>query len=715
MKNRDVKAMTTHDDTTNPLINPPALPHGVPAFDRIKTEHFKPAFEHFLAQSQAALDEIRFNPDAPTFENTIEALERLDGIMHPVISAYYNFTSFNTSKELMEMSEWVTNLLTPHHIAMMQDEGLFERVKTIYDDRQNLKLSTEQKTLLKKTYRGFLGTGIHLPPEGKVRFQEISEALAKASEEFEQNNIKDAEANPIIVDDIAQLDGIPKDVIGAYAMAAEEKGLTGKWLISDAASTPVLIYGKNRDLRARVHTAGMEQSTSGTYDNHDTIMKIITLRKDQANLMGFETYAHMALSTRMAKNPETVLNFLDRNLKAYRPRAEEHLNRIQKMAKDMDGITDFKPYDYAYYNNINMQRSFNIDNQEIRQYFTLDNVLKGVMTHAEKLFNIRFTATDGKYPVWNKDVKTFDVHDQKTGKQIGVFYGDYFARSGNKQDGAWMNSFRNAGIDQDGKQQIPLILNCCNFIKPANGEPALLSLDEVITVFHEMGHGLHGLLGKGRYPSLNGTNVTRDFVELPSQVQENWALEKDVLKTYAFHKDTGAVIPDALIDKIIAKGNYAAGYAGLRQTFFGLLDMEWQMIDPANVTSAEDVEDSVIARAWLMPRNGNGMMSTSFGHIFPGGYAAGYYGYKWAEVLDADVFAKFKATDLYDRKLGDDLRRHIYEKGGTRQASNLFRAFMGRNPDPDALLRREGLLPANDNAGTAPQATQKRKGPTPAP
>ncbi|WP_435641159.1 M3 family metallopeptidase [Micavibrio aeruginosavorus] len=707
--------MTTHDDTTNPLIDLPALPHGVLPYDQIKPEHFKRAFQHYLTKAQTALDEIRFNPDTPTFENTVEALEKQSGILQPVISTYYNFMGLNTSKELMELSDWVTMQLSDYSMPIFQDEVLFARVKAVYDARKSLSLTTEKKTLLKDTYDSFVDNGVHFSPENKARYKEISEALSKATQEFEQNNLKDAEENPVILDDVALLKGVPQDVIDGYAAAAEDKGLPGKYLISDETSYPVMLYAQNRDVRARIQTVGAEQSAKGPYDNHDVIVRIVTLRRELANLMGYKTYAHMALDGRMAKTPETVLNFLDRNLKAYRPHAEEHLNRIKALALKMDGITDFKPSDYAYYNNINEQRSFNIDSQKIREYFTLDNVLKGFMTHAEKLFNIRFTETAGKYPTWHEDVKTYEIHDNKTGKILAVFYGDYFARSGNKQGGAWMNDLRNAGIDKDGVQQIPVILNCCNFLKPAAGKPALLSESDVITVFHEGGHGLHGILAKGRYPSQNGTNVARDFVELPSQLQENWAMEKEVLTTYAFHKDTGEVILDDLIEKIIAKSNYAAGYMGLRQTYFGLLDMEWQMIDPATITSVEDVEDSVIARAWLNPRTGNGLMSTSFSHIFSGGYAAGYYGYKWAQVLDADAFTPFKSVGLYDRKLGDDLRRHIYEKGGTRQASNLFRAFMGRNPDPDALLRREGLLPANDNATAAPQAGQKRKGPAPAP
>ena len=670
------------------------------------------------------MDDIRKNPAAPTFENTIEALERVDGILAPVLKAYYNFIHCNTSDDLMELTDWVTSKLTPHNLSITQDPVLFERVKTIYDARKDLKLSTEKRTLLKNTYDAFISSGVNLPADKQKRFQEISEELSNLGQKFEQNNIKHDEANPIILDDVTLLDDVPEDAKESYANAATERGHDGKWLISDETSGPIMTYATNRDIRELVADAGRNLSAHGEYDNHAVIQKMITLRRELANLMGYETYAHMALDGNMAQTPKTVMDFLNKNLAAYRPRAEEHLEKIKKLALDMDGITDFRASDYSYYNNINMQRAFNIDNQEVRQYFSLDNVLKGVMSHSEKLFGIKFTPADGKYPVYHDDVNVYDVHDKKSGKLIGIFYGDYFARSGTKQGGAWMNSLRQAGIDRDGKQQIPLIINCCNFMKPTQGKPALLSLGEVITVFHEMGHGLHGLLGKGRYPSLTGTNVARDFVELPSQIQENWAMEKDVLKTYAFHHETGAVIPDELIEKIIAKSNYAAGYNGLAQTYFALLDMEWQTIDPATVTSAEDVEDSVIARAWLTPRTGTGLMSTSFGHIFPGGYAAGYYGYKWAEVLDADAFGAFKQSgDLYNPDLADGLRRHIYEKGGSRQASNLFRAFMGRNPKPDAMLTREGLAaPVNDNDNdnlndneNAPAAPRKKAGPAPHP
>lgn len=695
--------MITQDIAGNPLINPPALPNNVPAFDKIKPEHFKPAFEHALEQAKIARDQIRFNPDAPTFQNTVEALELFEDSLSSVYAAYSHFTSCNISDELMGLSEWVSKAITEFSVQTMHDPILFERVNAVYNARKSIKLSTEQKTLLRNTHRGFIESGVQLSDTDKQRFQQISEELSIASEKFEMNNVRSAEEKKIITDDVSLLNGVPEETIANYAAMAQDIGLTGKWVVTDETATPVLKYAKNREFRARVHAASATQSTDGEYDNHPTIMQIISLRRELAELMGYETFAHMALKSRMAENPKTVFDFLYKNLEAYRKHGNEHLDRIKKLALEMDGITDFKPSDYQYYNTINMEQSFHLDEKEISKYFSLENVLNGVIKHSEKLFDICFTNTNGKYPVWNDDVQTYDVHDVKTGKLIGVFYGDYYARSNQKQSGAWMNGYRTAGIDSDGKKSIPLIINCCNFMKPADGQKSQLTLDEVITVFHEMGHGLHGLLGKGRYKSLTGTSVARDFVELPSQVQENWALEKDVLKTYAFHKDTGAVIPDDLINKIIANKNYAAAYLGLRQTYFGLLDMAWQTTHPNKIKSVEALEDSIIEKCGLPPRIGNGLMSTSFSHIFSGGYAAGYYGYKWAEILDADVFSAFTDRgDLYDPELKQKLRQHIYEKGGTRKASNLFRAFMGRAPDPAAPLRREGLLPTKVTPGIKP-------------
>jgi peptidyl-dipeptidase Dcp len=587
----------------------------------------------------------------------------------------------------------------------MMDAALFARVKAVYDARATLQLTPEQKMLLEKTYKEFVRNGALLNPADKQELRDIKEKLSELSTKFENNTVNATDAYKKVIDDEKDLAGLPERAKNSYKQAAEEEGLTGKWLIKlSPPPIDILEYCENRALREEIQRARAGIAYKGQYDNSQIVLETVRLRQRAAELLGYANHAAFVLDERMAKTPEEVMEFLEKNSKIYRPAAEKFLQQVKDFALQTDGLADFKPWDILMYWRKLQEKTFSLDMEELRPYFDLEKVLDGVRIHAEKLFNIKLTETSGKYPVYHPDVKVYEVHDKKTGEMIGLFYADYYARPGAKRNGAWEGELRMRGLE-NGENKFSFVTNTCNFDKPTKDQPTLLSLEEVRTVFHEFGHGLHALLAKGSYPSLNGTNVKWDFVELPSQLQENWAKEKEVLDTFAVHYKTGQQLSPELIQKINDMDNFGAGYAGLRQTFMALLDMKWHMTDPASIKSVEELEDGVITESWLFPRE-SGAISTSFGHIFTGdddSYAAGYYSYKWAEVLDADVFEEFKKKGLYDKATAERLHDTVYSQGGTVDPMELFIALMGRKPDPDALFRREGLLPEEKKDNKAPK------------
>lgn len=679
----------------NPLLNPPLLPHGAPALDLVKTEHFLPAIKEAIVLARKEIDAIKNNPAAPNFANTIEAMEFAGQTLGRVASIFSHIAHANGNDATREIEPEINAERVKYGNDIMMDADLFARVKKVYDGSAALKLTAEQKMLLEETYKGFVRSGALLNAADKQELREINEKLSDLGTTFSINTVKATEAYKKVINNEADLAGLPERAKNNYRQCAEEEGLPGKWVIRlSPPPMDIFEYSENRALREEIFSARSKIAYKGQYDNSPVVMETVRLRQRRAELMGYPNHAAFVLDDRMAKSPEAVIEFLEKNAAVYRPEAEKFIQQLKDYALKTDGLTELKPWDVPFYWRKLQEETFKLDLEELRPYFDLEKVLDGVRIHAEKLFNIELTETKGKYPVYHPDVKVYEVHDKKTGDIIGLFYGDFYARAGAKNNGAWMDTLRNRGLE-DGENKFAFVLNTCNFDKPTKDQPTLLSLDEVRTVFHEFGHGLHALLAKGDYPSLTGTSVKWDFVELPSQFQENYVKEKEVLDTFAVHYKTGQKLSPELIRKISDMETFGAGYGGLRQTYQALLDMRWHTTDPATIKSVEDLEDGVIAEIWLFKRE-LGLISTSFGHLFAGGYSAGYYSYKWAEVLEADIFEEFKKNGLYDRKTADRLRDTVYSKGGAVDPMQLFIDMMGREPDLDALFRREGLL-ANDN------------------
>ena len=678
-------------DTQNPLINPPALPFGVPALDRIKNEHFLPAIRYGIALGKERTEQVRDNPAPATFENTIEALEYADEDLTRIGAVFSALCSSCSSDELREIEEIADVEMSHYHSDIMLDEKLFARVKSVHDQKDKLGLRADQKKLLEDSYKGFVRSGALLDEVQKKRKRELSEALAVSCTKFGNNETKATEAYKKLVEDETQLVGVPERAKKLFQRFAKEEGYENGWLIKlEPYPMEVMTHADNRTLREEIYRAYAGQCYKGEFDNCGLVVDIVRLRDESARQLGFATYADFVLAERMAGDVKTVQDFLEKNLAMYKPAAEKELAALRTFAKERDGIDVLKAWDIAYYTRTLKEKTFNFEVESLRPYFRLEPVIDGLFHHAERLFAIEIREENtGKYPVYHEDVKVFEVFDKGSSDVIGLLYADYYARAGAKRGGAWMSEFRSRSL-RDGKLQIPLIINNCNFAKPTPQEPTFLSLLEVETMFHEFGHALHGLLSQTRYVSQAGPNVKWDFVELPSQVQENWVSEKETLDTFARHHETGEPISAEIVKTIQDMRNFDVGWSGLRQTFFGLLDMAYYAQSIDKIQGAEQVEGAVAARATLIPREA-GLMSVQFAHIFAGGYGAGYYSYKWAEVLDADVFSVFKARGLYDPETARKLRT-LYAKGGSEEPMDLFVEMMGRKPDPSALFRREGLL-----------------------
>ncbi|MAE50912.1 MAG: peptidase M3 [Micavibrio sp.] len=676
------------------LLEISSLPNHAPAFDKITDDDYLPAIETAIKDARKNIETIRDQESPPSFENTIVALETSSEKLDQAMSIFYNQLSAVGGDKLHEIAEKVGPVSAEFSNDIMLDEKLFARVKAVYDAKDELDLTEEQKTLLDNSYKGFVRSGALLDEEKKKRFREISQESSILGPQFMNNAKKSMEAFELIIKDEKDLSGIPEGAIEAAKMAAEEKGHTGHYLFTlDFPSyLPVIQYADNRDIREKIWramaTRAWSDDGSDPYDNAENCKKIARLRHERANLLGFKTHAHYVLERRMAETPDTVLKFLDKLKTAYKPAAEKDLADLKAFAKDEHGLDDLKPWDATYYSEKLKQKLFNFSSEDLRPYFPLDNVLNGCFEHFTKLFNLTFTPNKD-YPLWHDDVKAFDVHDKTNGTFIGTLYGDFHPRSG-KKDGAWKTSYRDQGL-LGGKIERPVIAIVCNFTKPTKDRPSLLSHGEVTTLFHEMGHAIHALLSDVTYQSLAGTNVLWDFVELPSQVQENWCYEKETLDLFARHYKTGETIPADLIEKIVKAKNFMVGMGGLRQVSLGMLDMQWHAFDPARVDDVAAFEDEVLQDFKLFDRLG-GPTSTAFNHIFAGGYSAGYYSYKWAEVLDADTFELFLKTGLYNRETAESYKNHVLSKGGSLPPNVLYQNFRGRNADPDSLLRREGLI-----------------------
>ncbi|HCS23450.1 MAG TPA: peptidase M3, partial [Rhodospirillaceae bacterium] len=512
---------------TNPLLEPSKLPYGAPPLDSVKVEHFLPAQKAGIAEAKADIQAIKANSAPATFENTIEALEFAGRTLSRVMTVFGNISAAASSDALRAIEGDLKVAAVKHSNDIMMDADLFKRVKEVYDQKDSLKLSGEQRMLLEETYKGFVRSGALLDETQKSRLREISEKMTELRTEYKNNSLKSVAAYQKVIDDESELAGVPERAKAAYREAAEAAGLTGKFVVKlSPPPLDIMAYCENRALREEISRALANVAYKDEFDNTKNAMEIAKLRHEAAGIMGYDSHAAFVLDNRMAKTPEAVNDFLAKNEKVYRPAAEEYLQKVKDYAQKTDGIADFKPWDMAYYGRKLKEEEFSLSMESLRPYFDLEKVLEGMRKHAEKLFNIDMTEVKGKYPVYHEDVKVYEVTDKKTGEMIGLFYGDYYARPGAKSGGAWMNTFRNRGIE-DGENQFAIVTNVCNFQKPTKDHPTLLSIDEVRTVFHEFGHGLHALLAKGDYASLTGTNVKWDFVELPSQLQENWAKQKE--------------------------------------------------------------------------------------------------------------------------------------------------------------------------------------------
>lgn len=684
---------------SNPLLQASSYPNQTPAFDKIKPEHYLPAVEETIEEAKANIEAIKTNSETPNFENTIAALEVSAEGLGDVTGVFYNQLSAMGGDDLHELAEKIGPLTAAYSSDVMLDAELFARIKAVYDGRENADLNAEQMKLLDETYEGFVRAGALLDEDKKNRLREISQEMSTLGPSFMNNVSKSSEAFEMVIEDKADLSGLPDNAVEAAKMAAEEKGYSGKWLFTlDYPSFgPFIQYGDNRDLREKIWRAfasrsqnvdGEAQFDGAKFDNSENIRNIVALRDEKAKLMGCANVAEFILQRRMAKEPTTVFGFLDKLKTAYKPAAHKELEELKEFAKSIGHDGELKPWDVSYYSEKLKEKKFDFSSEDFRPYLPLDQVLDGCFTHFSKLFGLKFVA-NSNYPLWHKDVKAFDVFNESDDSFVGTLYGDFFPRKG-KKNGAWMTAYRGQGLYK-GSVERPVIAIVCNFTKPTADKPSLITHNELTTLFHEMGHAIHGMVSRVTYRSLAGTNVLWDFVELPSQVQENWCFEKETLDLFAKHYETGEPIPEELVNKLVAAKNFHAAMAGLRQVSLGTLDMTWHTCDPSTIGDVAEFEDDAISDLLLFPRLA-GASSPSFSHIFAGGYAAGYYSYKWAEVLDADTFELFLERGLYDTDTAHRYRDEVLAKGGSEEPDVLYRNFRGRDADPDSLLRREGLL-----------------------
>lgn len=681
-------ATLTSCTMNNPLLAPSDAPHGAPAFDKIKTEHYKPAFLQAIKEGKAEVEAIVNNPEAPTFANTVEALTYAGEAMTRVSNIFFNLNEACTNEEMQNLAEEISPLLTEFSMSIMLNPVLFERVKTVYDSRESLDLTPEQAKLLEESYKQFVQSGANLSDEDKAAYAKIQEELSIATLQFGKNVLSATNAYTLHITDEADLAGLPQYVREMGAEDAAARGLEG-WVYTLNAPSygPFLRYSENRELRRQMWTAYNSKCVGGEFNNLENINKILDLRMKSANLLGYKTFAAYAIEDRMAKTPENVLTFLnDLRVKSY-PSALRDVADIQKYAAKNGFQGKLMPWDFSYWAEKYRDEKYAINEELLKPYFELSSVQAAIFDLANRLYGLQFTENPD-IPVYHPDVHAFDVTDEN-GRFMAVLYIDYFPRE-SKRGGAWMTSFREQGF-VNGAEQRPFVSLVTNFTKPTATEPSLLTFDEVTTILHEFGHGLHGMLAEGTYPALTGTNVARDFVELPSQIMENWAYEPEYLKTFAKHYKTGEVIPQELIDKIVASKNYLAGYSCIRQLNYGLVDMGWHTL--TDVTGVDPIafEQNVVNQKPIMPSVKDVIFSPSFTHIFAGGYAAGYYSYKWAEVLEADAFSLFKEKGIFNREVATAFREKLLSKGGTVDADILFRDFRGRDPRPEALLEKMGM------------------------
>lgn len=695
--------LSSCDNKMNPLLTDSTLPYGAPQFDKIKTEHYLPAFEQAIAEAKAEIDAIVNNPDAPAFENTIAALDEAGGRLNDAAGIFYNLMEADTNDQMQDIAEKVSPMMTEYSMYVSLNEPLFARVKAVHESADGLEL--DQARLLEKTWKSFVRSGANLGAEDKETYSKLSEQLSLLTLQYGKNVLAATNAFTLNLTDEADLEGLPDFVREAAVETAKSKEMEG-WAFDFSAPSygAFMKYSTRRDLRQKMWMAYNTRATEGENSNIELCRQIAELRLKIANILGYETYADYALEERMAKNPQTVNEFIQKLLEPSLPAAKAEVKELYEYAR-ANGFEDseIQPWDFGFWSEKLKDARYSINDEQLKPYFRLESCIDAAFGLAGKLYGLTFEERKD-IPVYHPDVKVYDVKDAD-GVHKALFYADFFPRA-SKRGGAWMTEFRGQSI-VNGVEKRPFISLVTNFTKPTAGKPALLTHDELTTLLHEFGHSLHGILAEGRYSSLTGTNVSRDFVELPSQIMENWAFEPEFLDTFARHFETGEALPDTLINKIVEAKNYNAAYAQVRQLQFGILDMAWHTLkggsESGNFDRLSDLktmqelgtiafEKAALKSSNVIPSIPQACISTSFSHIFSGGYSAGYYSYKWSEVLEADAFSLFKEKGIFSTEVSHSFRDNILSKGCSEDEDVLYRRFRGHDPEPEALLEKLGIV-----------------------
>lgn len=695
--------LSSCDNKMNPLLTDSTLPYGAPQFDKIKTEHYLPAFEQAITEAKAEIDAIVNNPDAPTFENTVAALDEAGGRLNDAAGIFYNLMEADTNDQMQDIAEKVSPMMTEYSMYVSLNEPLFARVKAVHECAEGLE--PDQARLLEKTWKSFVRSGANLGAEDKETYSKLSEQLSLLTLQYGKNVLAATNAFTLNLTDEADLEGLPDFVREAAVETAKSKEMEG-WAFDLSAPSygAFMKYSTRRDLRQKMWMAYNTRATEGENSNIELCRQIAESRLKIANILGYETYADYALEERMAKNPQTVNEFIQKLLEPSLPAAKAEVKELYEYAR-ANGFEDseIQPWDFGFWSEKLKDARYSINDEQLKPYFRLESCIDAAFGLAGKLYGLTFEERKD-IPVYHPDVKVYDVKDAD-GVHKALFYADFFPRA-SKRGGAWMTEFRGQSI-VNGVEKRPFISLVTNFTKPTAGKPALLTHDELTTLLHEFGHSLHGILAEGRYSSLTGTNVSRDFVELPSQIMENWAFEPEFLDTFARHFETGEALPDTLINKIVEAKNYNAAYAQVRQLQFGILDMAWHTLKGGSESGHFDrlsdlktmqelgtiaFEKAALKSSNVIPSIPEACISTSFSHIFSGGYSAGYYSYKWSEVLEADAFSLFKEKGIFSTEVSHSFRDNILSKGCSEDEDVLYRRFRGHDPEPEALLEKLGIV-----------------------
>ncbi|MCX2680411.1 M3 family metallopeptidase [Galbibacter sp. EGI 63066] len=665
-------------------------PYTTAPFSQINNEDFLPAVKAEIQKTKAEIDAITSNPEAVDFENTIEALEFSGEHLDRVTSIFFNLNSAETNEQIQKLAQEISPLLSEFGNDVRLNEALFKRVKTVWEEKDQLSLNPEQKMLLDKTYKNFSRNGANLPEDKKATLRNIDMELSKLSLKFGENVLAETNSFELHITDENELKGLPESALEAATDEAKSRKKEG-WVftLNYPSYIPLMTYAENRGLRKKMSLAfGSKAFHGNEFDNREIIKQIVNLRQQRAELLGYKTHAHFVLEERMAKTAEKVNSFLAELLEKAKPAAKREFSQLESFAKETDGIDRLEKWDGAFYTEKLKQKLFDLDDEKLKPYFKLENVIQGVFTVAKRLYGLTFEETKD-IDKYHEDVKTYKVLDENK-KLTAIFYADFHPRAG-KRNGAWMTIYKNQ-YKRNEENSRPHVSIVCNFTKPTSSKPSLLTFNEVTTLFHEFGHALHGMLANTTYPSLSGTSVYWDFVELPSQVLENWCYEKEALEIFARHYETDEVIPMEYVKKIKESATFMEGMQTLRQLSFGMLDMSWHGANPKDITDVKEHETNAFKSTQLYPETSETCMSPAFSHIFQGGYSAGYYSYKWAEVLDADAFELFKEKGIFNKEVADKFKENVLSKGGTENPMELYKRFRGKEPQPDALLRRAGLI-----------------------